>query len=201
MRRAVRPRIAPVDPAPASRVRAGRRLGARDRTVNRPELLIDGSDEAFRALVYGLLTVAIRFDRLREKVGELIGLTGLQYHVLMVVAERDAGRAASVSDIALALHVTGAYATMEIAKLADKGLLTKRPNPSDRRGVLLALTPAGARAVAGMIPHLQEINDVLFAGLTSADFAAFRAIIVRMVGNTERSLAVADAILARRDAG
>lgn len=171
------------------------------RTVNRPALLVNGSDEAFRALVYGILTVSIRFDRLREKVGELIGLSGLQYHVLMVIAERGGTRPASVSDIAEALHVTGAYATMEIRKLAAKGLLAKRPNPMDRRGVHLALTNAGERAVASMIPHLREINDVLFDGLSAGAFAAFRGIIARMIGNTERSLAVADAILARRQAG
>lgn len=172
--------------------------GDRAATVTRPALLVGGSDREFRAFIYSLLTVSIRMDRLREKVGALMGLSGLQYHILMVMAEFEGDRPASVGAVAEALHVTGAYVTMETRKLAKLGLIAKRPNPHDRRGVLLSLTPAGRDAVDAVAPHLREINDSLFQGFGAADFAQFRRIVERMLPNTDAALRRAERFVADR---
>jgi DNA-binding MarR family transcriptional regulator len=167
--------------------------GAGDRrTTSRPELLDGGSDARLRALVYGILGVTVRFDRLRERVGELIGLSGLQFHILMVLAESGDGGTAAVGEVARTLHVSGAYVTMESGKLARAGLVAKRTNPADRREVRLALTVEGREAIAALAPDLREINDVLFGFLTRAQFAVFGAIVGEMLDSTERAVRVAE---------
>lgn len=166
--------------------------GSNDRlTTSRTELLDDGSDARLRALVYGILGVTVRFDRLRERVGELIGLSGLQFHILMVLAESGDG-AAAVGEVARTLHVSGAYVTMESGKLARAGYVAKRTNPADRRGVRLALTAKGREAIAALAPDLREINDVLFGFLTRTQFGAFGAIVDEMLDSTERAVRVAE---------
>lgn len=175
---------------------AGTGAWNRGLTVTLPPLLDSGSDQAFRRLVYALLTVSIRFDRLREQVGRMIGLSGLQYHILMVVEERGADRPVSVGAVADALHVSGAYVTMETAKLVRLGLIEKRPNPRDRRSVLLSLTPKGRRAVRLTLPHLRRINDRLFSSLSRGDFDALRRIIEGMVSGAGEALAIAEQIVA-----
>jgi DNA-binding MarR family transcriptional regulator len=166
--------------------------------VTRPALLLGGSDRAFRAFIYSLLTVSVRMDRLRARVGQLMGLTGLQYHILMVMAEFEDDRPASVGAVAEALHVTGAYVTMETRKLARLGLIEKRANPDDRRGVLLSLTPSGRAAVDAVAPYLREINDALFEGFGSAEFAQFRRIVERMLPTTDAALRKAERFVADR---
>jgi DNA-binding MarR family transcriptional regulator len=167
--------------------------GPADRlTTSRPELLDDGSDARLRALVYGILGMTVRFDRLRERVGELIGLSGLQFHILMVLAESANGGTAAVGEVARTLHVSGAYVTMESGKLARAGYVAKRTNPADRRGVRLALTAKGREAIAALAPDLREINDVLFGFLTRAQFATFGTIVDGMLGSTERAVRVAE---------
>jgi len=168
---------------------------ARGPTVTLPALIVDGTDRDFRQMIYALLTVAIRFDRLRERVGEMIGLSGLQYHILMVVDDQPAARPVGVGTVAESLHVSGAYITMETAKLVKKGLLAKRTNPRDRRGVLLSLTPKGRRTVRMAVPHLRRINDRMFAGMTRMDFDSFRRIMQNMVAGTEEGIAIAEQIL------
>lgn len=167
-------------------------------TVSLPALIVDGSDSEFRRLVYALVIVSDRFDRLREELGRMIGLSGRQYHILMVVEEQSATRPVSVGSVADALHVSGAYITMETAKLVRKKLLRKRTNPRDRRGVLLSLTPSGRRAVRISVPHLRRINDCLFAPFNRADFRSFRRIMDNMVEGTEQALAMASALVPER---
>jgi DNA-binding MarR family transcriptional regulator len=179
--------------ARAAKVSVAGPLKPRSRlTASRPELLPGGSDARLRALVYGILGMTARFDRLRERIGELIGLSGLQYHILMALADIDPGRGATVGEVARALHVSGAYVTMETGKLARAGLVAKRPNPADRREVRLALTPKARRTIVALAPALREINDELFGFLTREEFAAFGDIIDGMLESTERAVRVAE---------
>jgi DNA-binding MarR family transcriptional regulator len=189
--------------ARAARVAVADPLRPRGRlTASRPELLPGGSDARLRALVYGILGLTARFDRLRERIGELIGLSGLQYHILTALADLGPGGAATVGEVARALHVSGAYVTMETGKLARAGLLAKRPNPADRREVRLALTPKARRLIGELAPALREVNDELFGFLTRERFVAFGDIVAEMLRSTERAVSVAerlrDARLSRR---
>jgi DNA-binding MarR family transcriptional regulator len=177
-------------------------LKPRDRlTASRPELLVGGSDTQLRGLVYGILGMTTRFDRLRERIGQLIGLSGLQYHIVMALADMEPGYEATVGEVARALHVTGAYITTETAKLVRAGLVAKRPNPDDRREVRLALTPKARRAIGDLTPALREINDELFGFLTRERFDAFAEIMAEMVDSTERAVRVAERLRDQRTSG
>lgn len=162
-------------------------------TTTNPELIIDGSDREFRNLVYGLLTMSAGFEQLREHIASLIGLSGIQYHVLMAVTELEAGQQpVNVTLVADTLRKSGAYVTVETGKLMRLGLLTKTPNPDDGRGVLLKVTPEGRRAIEEVAPHLRRINDLLFEGVDGDTFFAFRRIVDLMTDNTEQALVLAD---------
>jgi hypothetical protein len=54
-------------------------------TISRPELQIDGSDREFRGFVHGMLAFAARLEAVRSGFASLIGLTGIQYTILISV--------------------------------------------------------------------------------------------------------------------
>ena len=112
-------------------------------TVSRPALLQAGSDRRFRALVHDLLTVSTRMEIVRAHLGDRIGMSGPQYSVLIAVAHLQEADGVSVGAVAEALHVSNAFIASETGKLAQRGLLDKRTNPNDRRGVLVSMSPAG----------------------------------------------------------
>lgn len=57
--------------------------------------------------------------------------------------------------------------TSRIDRLEKAGLIERRKHPSDRRGVLVALTPAGFELIDGMLAaHVANLQRVL-AGLTA----------------------------------
>ena len=174
---------------------AKRRAKDRQTTITRPEMLTRGSDEAFRAFIYGLLVTSTRMERIRNRIGELIDVNGIQYHILSIVQEMRGKGPVSVGDVATILQAGQSHVTMETGKLVRKGLLAKRRNPEDRRGTLLELTDQGITTLDALAPDQQKINDALFANLSSTDFEAYQAITEKMIANTERALKVAEQAL------
>tara|TARA_R110002072_G_scaffold43702_25_gene122642 strand:- start:6184 stop:6774 length:591 start_codon:yes stop_codon:yes gene_type:complete len=166
-------------------------------TTNRSELRdADGGDADFRRMIYGIFTMTVNFDRIRERMATALGLSGIQYHILMVVAELSTEMPVTISVIAERLHTSGTYVTMETKKLMRRGFLDKQPNPEDGRSVLISLTQEGRDAIDAFAPHLQAINDELFDGIGPETFEQFRGIVEHMSRTSTRAAELAD-ILAR----
>jgi MarR family transcriptional regulator, organic hydroperoxide resistance regulator len=154
-------------------------------TVSRPALLEGGSDARFRVLVADLVAIAEEMQAARAAFGRRIGLSGAAYSVLMTVAERHAAGGIGVGEIARRLHVSGAFVTTEAGKLVRAGLLEKRPNPADGRGVLLTLAAEGRKRVAAVAPLVRATNDALFGVLDAEEVRALARIAARIAGRAE----------------
>ncbi|MGQ0463781.1 MAG: MarR family winged helix-turn-helix transcriptional regulator [Sporichthyaceae bacterium] len=63
--------------------------------------------------------------------------------------------------------VTSGTMTNRIDRLAERGLVRREPDPSDRRGVLVVLTADGLAQVDGALTHLLKHEQELLIGLTS----------------------------------
>jgi len=139
-------------------------------TVSRPELLVDGSDAQFRQLVHRLLAYASSLEAIRAGLGEMIGLSGVQYTILICIAHLEEGRGVGVKAIADHLSYTGAFVTIETGKLAALGLVEKRQNPGDKRRVLLTVTARARDLLHELAPAQRQVNDTLFASLDGDSF-------------------------------
>jgi DNA-binding MarR family transcriptional regulator len=133
------------------------------------------SDRQFRRLVRNLLTVARRVEIARDYFGRGLNVTGPQYNLLMTVAELQGVAGVSVSSVARAMHVSSSFVTAETGKLLDVGLLRKQPNPADRRGALLELSPLGRAKIRRLLTEIRAVNDLFFGLLTAESFAALCA--------------------------
>ena len=144
-------------------------------TVSSGALLDKGSDRRFRTLVNDLFTIASRMEIVRTHLGRRMGLSGPQYSVLVAVAHLQGDRGVRVGTVAQAMHVSSAFIASETGKMAHHGLLLKRPNPQDRRGVLLTLAPAGRLKIDRLSAEIRAINDMFFGALDGGSFAALCA--------------------------
>jgi DNA-binding MarR family transcriptional regulator len=59
--------------------------------------------------------------------------------------------------------------TNRVDRLAARGLVQRYPDPDDRRGVLVRLTPEGKRAVDGAFEALLRAERELLADLPTPD--------------------------------
>jgi DNA-binding MarR family transcriptional regulator len=170
------------------RDRVERRAYAPPVSVSRAACLENGSDDRLRALLHSLFVTAARFEDVRGAFGRRIGASGPQYTILAAIAERQHGDGASIRALADHLHVAASHITTEVNKLVSLGLVEKRANPRDGRGVLLRLTRAGEAALDKLGPFRREINDVLFDGMDRAEFQTLARLFERFLVNTERAL-------------
>ena len=164
-------------------------------TASRQVLLEAGSDDRFRQLVYDLLTISVRMETAREHLARRLGVSGPQYSILMAIARLQDRHGVRVGGVAKALHVTSAFIATETGRLARLGLLSKSPNPKDRRGILLALTPRGQAALVKLGPEIRAVNDDFFKPLDRAAFQALAstaAALVESSSRVERRLRVMD---------
>src|SRR5690242_16493207 len=157
-------------------------------TISRPELQIDGSDREFRALVHGMLAFSARLEAVRSGFAALVGLTGIQYTILISVGHLLEQGEVSVSMIAGHLHVSGAFVTIETGKLLKLGLLAKRPDIHDRRRVCLSITKKGRDLLKRLAPTQVEVNDLLFGFLDATEFRHMRAMVDRMTSCGDRAV-------------
>ena len=168
-------------------------------TITLPAFLLGGSDAEFRSFIYGLLISSVHMEKLREQIGGLIGLNGIQYHILTVISEQVDNGLVTVGDVAKILQAGNTHITMETGKLVKMGLIKKTANPTDRRSVLLSLTSLGDRRIKSLTLSRQEINNTIFEGYTEKEFESFRNLIRKMVGTTSKAIAVANKIKAERN--
>jgi MarR family transcriptional regulator, organic hydroperoxide resistance regulator len=164
-------------------------------TASRQALLEGGSDDRFRQLVYDLLTISVRMEATREHLARRLGVSGPQYSILMAIARLQGAHGVRVGTVAKALHVTSAFIATETGRLARLGLVSKSPNPKDRRGILLALTPRGQAELLKLGPEIRAVNDDFFKPLDRAAFQALASAasaLVESSSKVERRLRLMD---------
>jgi MarR family transcriptional regulator, organic hydroperoxide resistance regulator len=157
-------------------------------TATCPALLEKGSDRRFRVLVNDLFTIASRMELVRAHLGRRMGISGPQYSLLVAVAHLQGARGVSVGAVAQAMHVSSAFIAAETGKMAKLGLLLKRSNPDDRRGVLISLAPAGRLELDRVSAEIRAINDLFFGALDAASFAALSIAAQALVASSGRAL-------------
>ena len=149
---------------------AGAGLYAMPTTVSRAALLENGSDRRFRSFVSDLFTINARMEQVREHLGRRMGLSGPQYSLMVAVAHLQGDFGIGVGALAQALHVSSAFVASETGKLARRGLLFKRTNPVDQRGVLLTVAPAGRLMIDRVSVEIRAVNDLFFGALDREAF-------------------------------
>ncbi|GIH77202.1 MarR family winged helix-turn-helix transcriptional regulator [Planobispora longispora] len=109
--------------------------------------------------------LARHLDRARRASFAEHGLESWEFDVL--TALRRAGKPYELSPGALlrATLVTSGTMTNRIDRLAAAGLVRRRPDPEDRRGVLVSLTEAGLKRVDDAFADLLRREHELLAGL------------------------------------
>jgi DNA-binding MarR family transcriptional regulator len=168
---------------------ARRRNFAVPRTVSHSALLRRGGDEAFRETLYLMVLALGRLQACRESFGRAMGLTGSQFAVMIGTAYRQKSEGVSIRALAEYVQLAPTHVTTEVGRLIRKGLLVKRANQRDRRGVLVSLSREGEAAILRVAPFVRGVNDLLFAGVSRGEFAAVSRFLRAFALNTERALA------------
>jgi DNA-binding MarR family transcriptional regulator len=140
-----------------------------------------GSDAIFRTFIHDFLAFSTRVSQCRAGFGERLGISGIAYTTLISIAHLQGEKGVGVSRIAEHLHLSGAFVTIEVSKLVEADLVKKRINKSDRRRVLLTVTPKARRLLDDLVSVQAPVNDALFDCLSAAEFQQLSSMMARLV--------------------
>jgi DNA-binding MarR family transcriptional regulator len=158
-------------------------------TVSHASLLVKGSDEPFRETLYVMVEALTRLLHFRDAFGKSAGLTSSQFAVLIGTAYRQGEDGVTIRDLARHVQLASTHVTTEVGRLITKGLMQKRPSPTDGRAVLVTLSPDGEKAVEELVPFMRTVNDLLFDGFSRGDIEQIRGFFDRFVANSEFAMA------------
>lgn len=160
----------------------------------------DGSDAEFRQLIHNMVAFSGRLLSVRDGFGTLMGVTGIQYSILISIAHHKPKTKVTVNKIAAHLHLSGPFVTIETGKLHKLGLVEKTTNAEDKREVLLTVTPAAHKLFAQISLEQQKINNVLFEGISAKEFKLLLSIFERMVNHGDQASMDIQHLIARQKA-
>jgi DNA-binding MarR family transcriptional regulator len=144
--------------------------------VARPEL-----DPSPMEVLSRVSRLSKHLDRARQRVLETQGLDLWEFDVLVTLRRAPSPHELSPGALLHATMVTSGTMTNRIDRLTDRGLVARRPDPQDGRGVLVRLTPQGTtRADAAMTELLQRERELL-SGLGEDQRAALASLLRRLL--------------------
>lgn len=155
----------------------GRKTAAK-RNIARPTQL---SDAEFREFIAELFAAAAGMQALRRAIARSIGLGGAEFAVLLAIWRLERLGPIGIKGLAEHLHVAGPHITDEVTKLERLGYLQKSSDPADMRALSLKITKHGANLLASLAPTLDEINRLLFEGMTAGQMRTQRAFFRRLI--------------------
>ena len=135
-----------------------------------------------------LLTCTTLIEReVRQKLRERFDTTIARFDLL---AQLDrAPKGLTMGELSLRLMVTNGNVTGLTDALLREGLVSRAPEPSDRRSLRIRLTQAGKQFFDAMTPVHERWIDGLMTGLTRAEMAH----LLELLGKLKQSLAGAGA--------
>ncbi|MGH3159924.1 MAG: MarR family winged helix-turn-helix transcriptional regulator, partial [Streptosporangiaceae bacterium] len=113
--------------------------------------------------------LARHLDRARRSAFAARGLESWEFDVLSALRRQGPPYQLSPGALLHATLVTSGTMTNRIDRLAEAGLVRRRPDPQDKRGVLVVLTAEGRVRVDAALADLLGSEEALLAGLDTGE--------------------------------
>jgi DNA-binding MarR family transcriptional regulator len=125
--------------------------------------------------------LARHLDRARRQAFDAGGMEPWEFDVLSAL--RRAGDPYELSPKVLLQQtlVTSGTMTNRVDRLASRGLVARRTDPRDGRGILVSLTAAGRQAVDGAIADLLRAERDILAGVSDAEQEQLAGLLRRLI--------------------
>jgi DNA-binding MarR family transcriptional regulator len=129
--------------------------------------------------------LARRLDLDRAQAFALHHLEGWEFDVLSALRRAGDPYELSPGQLIRETLVTSGTMTNRVDRLERRGLVGRSPDPHDRRGVIVRLTPEGQEAVDAAMADLLDRERTLLAELSGADREQLAAMLRRLLSPFE----------------
>ena len=146
----------------------------------RPDL-----DPAAKHLTGRVIRLASLFQAAYTRAFSPLGLNEGDYGVLSALRRAGAPHQLTPSDLARHQMMTSGGMTAAIDRLERKGLVTRHPNPNDRRGSLVGLTKDGWKLIDRAMGLQAEIESRLVQALDASERRTLEQLLRKLLLSVE----------------
>lgn len=129
-----------------------------------------------------------RFRRTMESTLAEHGLSYEEWGVLNALHLSGPPNRMSPGKLARRLELTSGAMTARLDRLEEAGLVRRAPDPDDRRGLRIELTPAGKRAYKLAVGAQAEKEELVAAALTDNEKEQLNDLLRRLMLEFERAI-------------
>jgi DNA-binding MarR family transcriptional regulator len=130
--------------------------------------------------------IARLIDRRLEETWGRFGLGQGGFDVLAALRRAGPPHRLSPTELYRALLLSSGAMTNRIDRLEEAGLVVREPDPEDRRGVLVGLTPKGKEVVDQAVVAVVDAYRELFAPLTPEEWEILASLLRKVLGHLWR---------------
>jgi DNA-binding MarR family transcriptional regulator len=160
--------------------------------VDRVQLIVEAQTREFPGLDYSAKAITGRLVRLGtlcieaiERVAQRHGMSANEYVILCVLRAAGAPFMLPPKSIRPLLGLTSGGMTNILHDLEDRGMVERRPDPADRRGVLIRLTAQGVKSIGAAIEaHVLEEHRLL-EGLSAKERDLLQSLLTMLLISVE----------------
>lgn len=111
-----------------------------------------------------ILRLARYLEAGRETVLAPFGLTLADFDMLATLRRRATGEPIKIRDLQFSLMLSSGGMTKRLDRLESAGLIERLPDPNDRRGTLITLSPKGLGLINDAVPAVTRYETAVVTG-------------------------------------
>ena len=147
----------------------------------RPDL-----DPSAKEVTGRVVRLASLFQQAYAEAFAPVGLKQGDYGVLVALRRAGAPYRLTPTELARRRMMTSGGMTPVIDRLERRGLVSRAPNPDDRRGSLVELTDAGRKVVDEAMAQHARVEHDLVGGLSAAERKQLAGLLRKLLLSVER---------------
>jgi DNA-binding MarR family transcriptional regulator len=147
---------------------------------------IPGLDYEVEGIVDRIGGLNRRFKRAMEETLVEFKLDHGEHRILGFLNRQDEEYRSSPGKLARAMELSSGAMTNRLDRMEEAGLLRRLPDPADRRGVLVELTPEGKRLYEETVGVQARKEELIASALTVAEKKQLNALLRRLMMEFER---------------
>lgn len=164
-------------------------MGTRDSIddfVERACKIFPRLDPEVEGIVDRVCKLAKKFDGILEHGTAEFGLNKGEFKLLAQLRQRDPDLAMSPGELGESLMLSSGAMTNRLDGLEGAGLVTREPDPEDRRGLIVRLTPAGLAKIDRAVNAGIDNEIAVMSVLTPAEQKRLNVLLRKLVLSFER---------------
>src|SRR6476660_4952576 len=141
----------------------------KEATRSRPIANLD----IIRRFTWEISSINMYLEELRQFWAKTLGISGPQWLILMAISDLDKDDGIPVNVVSKLLHVDPSFVTTQSKLLEKKGLLRRRPSPTDARVVRLSLLDKTQKHIASLNDQYKSIREFVFQDFDENELTEF----------------------------